>query len=158
MSPANHSSLFPPPLLSSPSTHSTGLSTSTHLLHQRPRPNRARPNRTKTQRNSIVANPPPTNLPAYLPQAASTSILTSTTCIRHQNYTTPKTISRYYLILHLATRLPRHRHRYQHQHRHRHRHRLDFLRSASPPPLSYRSCAHPPANRASLLSTACISL
>lgn len=81
------------------------LSASTHLVHQLPRPNRARPNRTKTKTNAtqLHTNPPPANLPTYLPQAASTTILTSTTYVRHQNNKAPGAVSRYRLVLHLAT-------------------------------------------------------
>ncbi|KAH7182823.1 uncharacterized protein B0J16DRAFT_321588 [Fusarium flagelliforme] len=65
----------------------------------------AKPNQNQNQRNAtqLHTNPPPANLPTYLPQAASTTILTSTTYVRHQNNKAPTTVSRYRLVLHLAT-------------------------------------------------------
>ena len=62
-----------------------------------------KPNQNQRNATQLHTNPPPANLPTHLPQAASTTILTSTTYVRHQNNKAPAAVSRYRLVLHLAT-------------------------------------------------------
>lgn len=112
------------------------LSTSTHSLAyidpepKQPKPDQTEPNQSAPQRNSIPIR--------YLdlPKAASTAILP---CLQPPQSAikqySPNILAFPRLIILILTYSPRHLFGF------------DFLRSATPP-LSYRSRAHPPANRA----------